>query len=193
MLVIIPIEIYFASFTLFFLPFSLWIALYLGGDFRRNRKIMMHYNYWQATLDIAWLAILVVLFYHFWNNRQFLIDAQGWLKAKGHITRYQLVKVGHRIWPKVEYEYCVYEQNLIGHYLFLDTAHNNPSSKYARRVAYRAAIAYKDHLEIDVYYNPNRPEESALDVTMPTKLNVILIIIGGLIIVQLAMMVFRLW
>jgi hypothetical protein len=153
---------------------------------------MIQFNYGQAILDIAWLTILVMMFHHFWKNRQFLMDAQGWLKAKGHITRYQLVKIGHRIWPKVEYEYCVYEQNLIGHYLFLDTAHNNPNSKYSRRIAYKAAIAYKDHLEIDVYYNPNRPDESALDVTMPIKLNAILIIIGGLIAVQLIMMVFHL-
>jgi hypothetical protein len=149
-------------------------------------------TYWQAALDIAWLTILVMVFHHFWKNRQFLIDAQGWLKAKGHITHYKLVKEGHSVWPTIEYEYCVYEQHLIGHYLFLDTAHNNPSSTYSRRIAYNAAMAYKDHLEIEVYYNPNRPEESALDVTMPTKLNAILIIIGGLVAVQLVMMVFRL-
>ena len=145
-----------------------------------------------TVLDVAWLTILVLIFYHFWKNRQFLMDAQGWLKAKGHITRYQFVQVGHSIWPKIEYEYCVYEQNLTGHYLFLDTAHNNPSSKYSRRIAYNAAIAYNDQSEIDVYYNPNRPEESALDVTMPFKLNAILIVNGLLITTQLVITVLRL-
>lgn len=154
---------------------------------------MVGINWWHIALDIMWLVVLLMMFYHFWKSRQCLLDAQGWLKAKGHITQYQLIKEGHNIWPKIEYEYCVYDQNLIGKYLFLDTAHNTPGSKYARRIAYNAAIAYQNHSEIDVYYNPNRPDESALDVTMPTKLNAILIIIGGLIVIQLIMMAYRLF
>lgn len=152
---------------------------------------MSQVNIGQAALDSAWLVVLILLFYHFWKSRKFLVDAQGWLKAKGHITGYQLVQVGHSVWPKIEYEYSVYDQSLIGNYLFLDTAHNNPSSKYSRRIAYKAAVAFKDNKEIDVYYNPNRPEESALDVTMPTKLNAILIVIGVLVVVQAGLMIFR--
>ena len=150
---------------------------------------MMAFNFGRAFLDLAWLSILLVIFRHFWRNRQVLVDAQGWLKAKGHITSYQLVQEGHTFWPKIEYEYVVYEKNLIGSYLFLDTAHNNPNSKYARKIAYKAAIAYQEHAEIDIYYNPNRPEESALDVAMPTKLNGILLVVGILIVVQFVLIV----
>jgi hypothetical protein len=153
---------------------------------------MIDLNIGRIVLDVTWLSVLLLLFYHFWQNRQTLIDAQDWLKAKGHITRYQLVQVGNSVWPKIEYVYQVHERDIIGHYLFLDTAHNSPSSKYSRRIAYNAAIAYNDNLEIDVYYNPNSPEESALDVTMPTKLTVILILIGLLIAVQVIILAFRL-
>ncbi len=152
---------------------------------------MMVFNFGRTVLDLAWLSVLVLMFQHFWKSRKILLDAQEWLKAKGHVTRYNLVQVGHNLWPKIEYEYCVYEQNLKGHYLFLDTAHNSPTSKYSRGIAYKAALAYRDHLEIDVYYNPNSPEESALDVTMPTKLTSILIVIGMLIAIHLTMIVFR--
>lgn len=152
---------------------------------------MIDFNIGRTLLDFTWLSVLGILFYHFWQKRQNLIDAQDWLKAKGHITRYQLVQVGHSVWPKLEYVYHVHDKDLVGHYLFLDTAHNSPSSKYSRRIAYNAAIAFNDHSEIDVYYNPNRPEESALDVTMPTKLTTILVLIGLLIAVHVVIIAFR--
>ncbi len=151
----------------------------------------MTFNLGKAFLDLAWLFVLVFLFQHFWKKRQALLDAQGWLKAKGHITYYKLIREGHTLWPKVEYEYFVYDKNLIGHYLFLDTAHNNPNSKYSRSIAYKAAIAYQDHQEIDVYYNPNKPEESALDVTIPIKLTGILVVIAVLIVLHLALIAFH--
>ena len=94
-------------------------------------------------------------------------------------------KVGHSIWPKIEYTYQVHDQDLIGEYLFLDTSHNNPNSKYSRLVAYKAAVAFKENSEIDVYYNPNNPEQSALDVTIPIKLNIILCLISVLIVIHL--------
>jgi len=40
------------------------------------------------------------------------------------------------------------------------------------------AMAFKEETEIDVYYNPNNPEQSALDVTMPWKLNLIILLVG---------------
>lgn len=136
-------------------------------------------------IDLGWLVFLLFLWRHFWQHRQVLISARGWLKSMGYINQCELIKVGHNVWPKIEYEYEVYEQTLIGHYLFLDTAHNNPNSKYARKIAYDAITAYNSHLEIEVYYNPNRPEESALDVSMPIKLTVILMMIAILIGIQI--------
>lgn len=154
---------------------------------------MIDFNLGRTLLDISWLTVLLLLLYHFWQKRNILIEAQDWLRVKGHITRYQLVQVGHSVWPKIEYVYRVHDKDLLGHYLFLDTAHNSPSSKYSRRIAYTTAVAYNEQLEVDVYYNPNHPEQSALDVTMPIKLTVIVLVIAGLIAVHLAIIIWRLF
>lgn len=153
---------------------------------------MIWLGIWRWALDLGWLTLLLLLFRHFWLDRQALLKAQSWLKVKGHITACEWTTVGHSVWPKIEYSYQVYDNNLQGEYLFLDTAHNTPNSKYARQVAYKAAVAFKENAEIDVYYNPNHPEQSALDVTMPKKLNVILMLIGSLIVVQVGLIVSRL-
>ena len=130
------------------------------------------------------------------NNKKkspnILVRAQSWLKVKGHITRCEWVRVGHSVWPKIEYAYQVADQDLVGEYLFLDTSHNNPNSKYSRRIAYKVAVASKDNSEIDIYYNPNHPEQSALDVTIPKKLNFILLLIGVLILAQISIIIYRL-
>ena len=146
---------------------------------------------WRWILDLGWLAVLFLLFWHFWRDRQVLLQAQSWLQVKGHITQYELTTVGHSVWPKIEYTYQVHDKDLLGEYLFLDTAHNNPNSKYARFIAYKAALAFKEDAEIDVYYNPNHPEQSALDVTMPKKLNVILILIGIFMVVQAGLIIWH--
>lgn len=144
---------------------------------------------WRWVLDLGWLLFLLVLLKHFWHDRQLLVQAQSWLKVKGHVTRCEWVGVGHSVWPKIEYSYQVNDKDLLGEYLFLDTAHNNPNSKYSRRIAYKAALAFKEGTEIDIYYNPNHPEQSALDVAMPRKLNVILIALGILIMIHLGVMI----
>ncbi|MGC1182399.1 DUF3592 domain-containing protein [Legionella sp.] len=153
---------------------------------------MTWHGIWRCVLDLGWLTVLFILLRHFWLDRQILLQAQTWLKVKGNITTCKWTQNKHNVWPKIEYSYQVHDQTMIGEYLFLDTAHNNPNSKYARNVAYKAAVAFKENKEIDVYYNPNHPEQSALDVTMPNKLNVILILIGILIIVQIGVMVWHL-
>ncbi len=150
----------------------------------------IHIGRW--ILDIGWLIVLFLLLNHFWQDRKSLVRAQSWLKVKGHITRCEWVRVGHSVWPKIEYAYQVADQDLVGEYLFLDTSHNNPNSKYSRRIAYKVAVAYKDNSEIDIYYNPNHPEQSALDVTIPKKLNFILLLIGVLILAQISIIIYRL-
>lgn len=146
---------------------------------------------WRWVLDLGWLVILLILLHHFWRDRKVLAQAQFWLKTKGRIIDCEWTQVGHSVWPKIKYSYQVYDKDLEGEYLFLDTAHNSPNSKYARLIAYNAAVAFKEDKEIDIYYNPNNPEQSALDVTMPKKLNVILILIGTLIIVHLGLITWR--
>ena len=143
-------------------------------------------------LDFGWLFFLFILLRHFWRVRQLLVHASSWLKAKGRITRCEWTQVGHHIWPKIEYSYQVYEQDLTGEYLFLDTAHNNPSSNYSRRIAYNAAVAFTENKEIEVYYNPNQPEQSALDITIPYKLNFIIGLLSGLILLHLGVVIWRL-
>jgi len=145
----------------------------------------------RAILDLGWLVFLLIMLRHFWQDRQVSARAQGWLKTKGRITHCEWIEEGHSIWPKIEYTYQVYDKELIGEYLFLDTTHNNPNSKYSRRIAYRVAVAFKENSDIDVYYNPNHPEQSALDIDIPVKLNIILIIISALIILHLVVITLR--
>ncbi|AUH71188.1 Protein of uncharacterised function (DUF3592) [Legionella sainthelensi] len=147
--------------------------------------------FWRCMLDLVWLFFLLILFRHFWQDRQALVRAKSWLITQGRITSCEWTEVGHSIWPKIEYSYQVDDKDLTGEYLFLDTAHNNPNSKYSRSIAYKAAVAFKEDKEIDVYYNPNNPEQSALDVTVPTKLNIILILIGSFIILHLGLIAWR--
>ncbi|KGP62931.1 hypothetical protein EP47_09885 [Legionella norrlandica] len=142
-------------------------------------------------LDLGWLCFLLILFRYFWRRRRDLREAQSWLKAKGHITRCEWIKVGHSVWPKIEYIYQVYDKDLTGEYLFLDTSLNTPNSKYSRNIAYQVAMAFKDNSEIDVYYNPNRPEQSALDVAIPKKLTFILVLIITLILLHVGIIVWR--
>ncbi len=146
---------------------------------------------WRLLLDFGWLIFLLILFTHFWRDRSVLSQAKSWLKVKGHITVCEWTKVGHSVWPKIEYSYQVHDKDLTGEYLFLDTAHNNPNSKYSRSIAYKAAVAFAEGTEIDVYYNPNHPDQSALDVTMPIKLNIILFLIGMLTLLHLGLMAWR--
>ena len=152
----------------------------------------MGLHWGREVLDIGWFIILFVVLIHFWRVRKILVQAQSWLKTKGHITSCEWAEAGNSIWPKIEYSYQVYEKDLVGEYLFLDTTLNNPNSKYARLIAYKAVLAYKENSEIDVYYNPNKPEQSALDVSMPVKLNVILILISALTIIHLGFIFLRL-
>jgi hypothetical protein len=151
--------------------------------------LLLHASWW--LLDLGWLLFLLLMFKHFWQKRQLLLPAQSWLKSKGHITNCELTQMGHIFWPKIEYTYTVYDKELTGEYLFLDTAHNNPNSKYARRIAYNAVIAFKENKEIEVYYNPNHPEQSALDVAVPIKLTFIVVMIGLLIVVHLGIIALR--
>lgn len=153
---------------------------------------MSWHNYWMWLLDLGWLAFLLILLRHFWLKRTVLTAAQSWLKTKGYITACEWTEVGHSRWPKIEYTYEVNEKELVGEYLFLDTTHNNPNSKYSRHVAYNVAVCFKEEREIEVYYNPNNPHESALDIAIPSKLNTILCIISVLIVLHLGIIAWRL-
>jgi len=143
-------------------------------------------------IDFIWLIFLITMFWHFWRDRYELTRTRTWLKTKGRITSCEWTEVGSRLWPKIQYTYQVYDKDLVGEYLFLDTAHNNPNSKYSRNVAYKAAMAYQENTDIEVFYNPNKPEQSALDITMPIKLTVILLLIAGLMVLQLGLMIYHL-
>lgn len=152
---------------------------------------MTWFNFLRWAIDLVWLGLLAFLFSHFWRVRSALVQAKSWLKVKGHIISCELIRVGHSAWPEIQYSYQVYDKNLVGEYLFLDTSHNNPNSRYSRMVAYKVVLAFKENSAIDVYYNPNHPEQSALDVTIPAKLNLILILIGALFILHLGVMGLR--
>lgn len=146
---------------------------------------------WRGLLDLAWLFFLLFMLRYFWRNRQFLAQSKDWLITKGRITLFEWTQEGPRLWPKIQYTYQVFDKDFYGEYLFLDTSHNNPNSKYARKIAYRAAMAYEDDVDIDVFYNPNNPQQAVLDITMPRKLNLIIALLLILIILHLVVVVGR--
>lgn len=148
-------------------------------------------NHSKWILDLSWLIFLLIVLHHFWQDRRSLLFTKTWLKTKGMITKCEWTQEGNSIWPKIEYTYHVQDHEIIGEYLFLDTAHNNPNSSYARSIAYKAAQAYEAQSEIDVFYNPNDPEQSALDIAIPKKLNVIVVLIALFLIIHLAVIFFR--
>lgn len=142
-------------------------------------------------LDLAWLLLLLAMLRHYWQKKHNLSIAQSWIKTKGHVITCQWIKVGHSLWPKIEYGYHVGDVEMIGEHLFLESAANNPASKYSRAVAYKTAVAFKESSDIDVYYNPDDPTQSALDIAVPYKLYLILIVICLLIAVQVGVLIFR--
>ncbi len=148
---------------------------------------------WQSLLDLAWLLLLLLMLGHFWRDRKSLMRTRSWSIAKGRITALDWTRERHRLWPRIQYTYQVLEEDFYGEHLFHDTAHYNPNSKYARKVAYKAAMAYENDAEIDVFYNPNNPQEAVLDITIPQKLNLIIALLLVLIIVHVAVVIVRLW
>lgn len=148
---------------------------------------------WQSFMDMVWLLFLLFLLWHFWQERQTLVSASHWLITRGRITQFVWTKEGHHLWPEIEYSYQLFDQEFKGEYFFLDTSRNNPNSKYARKVAYHAAMAFENDEEIEIYYNPDNPLQSALDVRIPTKLNVIIGLVLFLLVLHLVIVAHRFW
>ncbi len=148
---------------------------------------------WQWLLDIAWLLFLLLLLQHFWRERSALKKTQSWYLASGKITRLTWTQEGHYLWPRLEYTYHAFNQEFYGEQLFLETAHHHPGSKYARKVAYRAAMAYQKEEAIEVYYNPQNPQEAALDISIPSRLTFIIRLLLILIALHFLIVIYRLW
>lgn len=153
--------------------------------------MVAHIVYSKHLLDWGWLLFLLLVFWYFWRSRQVTVKTKFWVKTRGRITHCEWMICEHIMWPKIEYIYQVGERDHTGEYLFLDTVHNDPNSQYARHLAYKVAIAYKENEDIDVYYDPNKPEQAVLDTTVPGKLNLILVFIAALIVLHLVIMVLR--
>ncbi len=139
----------------------------------------------RSFIDLLFLVFLMLTLRYFWKERSFLCQTQHWLKTKGHMIQFKLTNKENRYWPKIAYTYQVFGKTFTGHALFLDTTHNSPASRYSRRVAYQAALAYERNTEIEIYYNPNDPGQCVLDITIPRKLNAIIATLILIICVQL--------
>lgn len=146
----------------------------------------------RGVSDLIWLGFLIILLIYFWRKRQEAKQTLNWVKTTGRIIQCEFTQDGHRIWPKLEYSYMVNEQEYTAEHLFPDTFHNNPDSKYARKIAYNAAIAWKQQQEITVYYDPFYPQRAALDVHVPVKLTVVVLLISLLLAVHLTTMLYSL-
>ncbi|KTD07941.1 DUF3592 domain-containing protein [Legionella jamestowniensis] len=146
---------------------------------------------WRWLLDLLWLTFLLVLLWHFWQDRKYFIKIQAWHVTMGKITQFLWTQESYRLWPKIEYSFYVLDEEIHGNRFFPETAHINLNSKYARKVAYRAAMAYEKDEAINIYYNPYNPREAVLDITMPRKLTFILILLMALIFLHLFIIAYR--
>jgi hypothetical protein len=118
---------------------------------------------------------------YFWRARQVALQPKFWMNIKGQVTRCEWTQNSHNKWPIIEYRYTIDGRDFKGSSLFLDTTHNVPQSAYVRHLVYRTAIACEKKEEINVYYNPEHPEQAVLDTAIPKKLDWILGVIALLI------------
>lgn len=144
---------------------------------------------WQRVLDFGWLLFLLLVLRYFWRARQRMLQTTCWVKTRGRITRCEWSVSGHSVWPKIEYIYQVAERDYTGEYWFLDAVHNDTHSKYARLLAYKVVNAYKNNEDIDVYYNPDQPEQAVLDTIVPRKIKWVLWLVTVLIVAHILTMV----
>lgn len=145
----------------------------------------------KTVIDLGWLIFLIGLFAYFWRARQMTIQTKLWFKTQGRITYCEMTTYEESAWPKIEYTYQVDGNEFTGQTFFLDMAHNNLHSTHARTLAYRLVCAYKGGEDIDVYYNPDNPEQAVLDTTTPWKLNAILGVITALFLLHVAIFISR--
>ncbi len=145
----------------------------------------------QTILDLGWLLFLTLLFAYFWRARKLTEQTKLWFKTQGRITYCELVPYEECLWPKIEYVYQVDNQEFTSQILFLDIAHNNLHGAHPRALAYRLVSAFKEDETIDVYYNPDNPEQAVLDTTIPWKLNMILGVIAALLLLHVAIVTSR--
>ena len=146
---------------------------------------------WRSLLDLGWLLFLLLVLYYFWCARRVTLQTRTWSKTHGRVTQCAWVTYDHSLWPKIEYIYQVGDRDFTGEHFFIDTVHNDPSSVFARKLAYQVVSAYKKNEDIDVYFDPDNPENAVLDRTVPRKLNLILSFIVGLIVLHLVITISR--
>lgn len=146
---------------------------------------MSSLNLWELTINLIWLLVLVAAFIYFLREYKLLAQPRSWLITKGRVISCEWSHAGPRLWPSIRYRFSVFEREYEGDYLFLDTSHNSPMSAYARQIAYKAAVAFQNNQEIDVYYNPNNPNQAVLDIAIPFKIYLIIGGLAALVIIQL--------
>ena len=145
------------------------------------------YLAWKIYLDLGWLFLLSLLLMYFWYTRRQAVKAQNtWHKTKAQIIRCEWAKQGPRLWPKIQYRYQVDGQDYLSEHLFFDTRHQSPNSQRARQLAYYVANAFKNNEEIEIYYNPEKPEQAVINIRIPWKLNLIISLLAALIALHLA-------
>lgn len=136
-----------------------------------------------GVADGLWLIFLLYALFYFWRARQKLIAAFDWLKTNGTIVACHYKEEKGRIWHQIDYSYEVNDQQLVGQFIVLNPYTNNPHQPYTCEQAHQK--------QIEVYYNPNLPEQSTLDVRVPKKLNVMLLLISGILLVHLTILAYR--
>ncbi len=138
-----------------------------------------------TIVSLIWLAFLIAVFIFFLVQYRRLKQIAAWPVTEGKVVQFNLEKQNQTYWPSIVYEYLVNGQVHESEHFFSDTTHNTPQTPRAKKVAYNTAQAYLQEQPVTVHYNPQAPEQAVLDVNVPTKLIVIMLIVLGLIVAEL--------
>ncbi len=142
--------------------------------------------------DLIWLVFLLLMLKHFWQKKRYLKQTEQWFETQGEITKFSWKQQRYRRWPKITYCYRVFEQDYRSEQFLLDDAYSNPNTLSARKLAYRAALAYERKERLTVYYNPDNPGQAVLDIRLPFKLFFIISLLFCLIVGQLGVVAYHL-
>lgn len=148
---------------------------------------------WLANhgVSLGWLLFLAACAAFFFRSWVRLNKMKHWPVTPGEIMTLTVCEKNNRKWPSIQYRYWVEEREYTSRYWFADTIHNSPCSAYSRKLAYRAAISFKQGCPLDVHYNPVKPEQAVLDVTIPLKLKGIIVLVCSLFMVEALMLFFH--
>ena len=134
-------------------------------------------KYWCPCLFIAIGAYFLILGI---RSYLYILHSQKWMKTKGRIIsshvdgKFERTNGLEFIYiskPVVKYEYSVGSEKYANDQISLIQI-NTSSAKRAQRVIDK----YPPNTEVEVFYNPNKPDEAVLELSSPSTALIFLLI-----------------